>query len=290
MSSMTEIYIIAVLVALACALPGVFLVLRGQSMMSDAITHSIILGIVVAYFCARDLNSPLLLIAATAVGVLVTFLVELLNQTGLLKKDAAIGSVFPLFFSLGMILLTRYASDTHLDADSVLVGELAFAPFNRFMINGVDLGPKSMWTMGIILIINSLFIFLFYKELKLSTFDPAFAASIGFAPVALHYALMTLVSLTTVGAYDSVGAILVVGFMVGPALSAYLLTKSLGKMIAIALIYAVVNSVLGVYVAYQLDLSFAGMIATVTGLTTIVTYIFSPYTRILPQRTKSLSQ
>lgn len=280
MGAQFEIYLIAILVSITCSLPGVFLVLRGQSMMSDAITHSIILGIVLAYGVTRDLNSPWLLFGASAIGLLVVFMVEGLNQTGLLNKDAAIGSVFPLFFSLGIILITRTAGDTHLDIDSVLVGELAFAPFNRLIINGIDLGPKAFWTMLFILLLNSLFILLFYKELKISTFDPIFAASIGAAPVLIHYGLMALVSLTAVGAYDSVGSILVVGLMVGPALAAYLLSKSLKRMFIWTLCLAVVNSVIGVSLAYYFDLSFAGMIAVVTLLTALLAYLFSPYTQL----------
>ena len=276
MSMIVEITLVAVVVAIACALPGVFLVLRGVTMVSDAITHTVLLGIVLAFFITQDLNSPLLMIGATLVGVATVWLIETIQRSNLVSNDAAIGIVFPLFFSIAIILITLYAGDVHLDEDAVLMGELAFAPFRRLDLFGFDLGPQSLWVMLIILVINSVFIFFFYKELKVTTFDPAFAAALGFTPVLIHYALMTLVSLTAVSAYDSVGSILIVGFMVGPALSGYLLTHSLNRMIAITVVMAVVNSVSGVQLAFWLDTTIAGMIAVVTGVTTLLILVFSP--------------
>ncbi len=279
-----QIFLIAITVALACALPGVFLVLRGNTMLSDAITHSVLLGIVLAFFVVEDLNSPFLLVGATLVGVFVVWIIEALQRSKLMPDDAAIGVVFPLFFSLGIILITRYAGDIHLDTDSVLMGELAFAPIRRLEIFGVDIGPASFWTMFLILMINALFIGLFYKELKVSTFDPEFSQTQGFSPTLIHYILMTLVSLTAVGAYDAVGSILVVSFMVGPALSGYLLTHSLKKMIGYSLLFAVINSVVGVALGFVFDVSLAGMIATVTGTTTLLVYLFSPVKGFLSNR------
>ena len=276
MSMINEITLIAIIVAVACALPGVFLVLRGTTMVSDAITHTVLLGIVLAFFITQDLNSPLLMIGATLVGVATVWAIEALQQTKLLSNDAAIGIVFPLFFSIAIILITRYAGNVHLDVDSVLMGELAFAPFRRLVLFGADLGPRALWTMLVILLINSLFIGLFYKELKITTFDAGFAAAIGFSPVLIHYGLMTLVSLTAVGAYDSVGSILVVGFMVGPPLAAFLLTNKLHVMIGLTAVMAVINSIAGVRLAFMLDTTIAGMIAVVTGVTTLLVFVFSP--------------
>ncbi|MER2064080.1 MAG: metal ABC transporter permease [Alkalibacterium sp.] len=284
MSMITEITLIAVVVAVACALPGVFLVLRGVTMVSDAITHTVLLGIVLAFFITQDLNSPLLMIGATLVGVATVWLIETIQRSRLVSNDAAIGIVFPFFFSIAIILITLYAGNVHLDEDAVLMGELAFAPFRRLDVLGYDLGPESLWVMSVILIINALFIFFFYKELKLTTFDPAFAAALGFTPLIVHYALMTLVSLTAVGAYDSVGSILIVGFMVGPALSGYLMTHSLKKMIGITVLMAVINSVVGVRLAFMLDTTIAGMIAVVTGSTTLLILAFSPRKGLIKQQ------
>ena len=136
-----EIQLIAAVVAVACALPGCFLVLRRMAMLSDAISHAILPGIVLAFFITHNLSSPLLVLAAAATGLLTVVLVELLSRTGLLREDAAIGLVFPALFSIGVILISVYARDVHLDVDAVLLGELAFAPFNRFEVGGYDLGP-----------------------------------------------------------------------------------------------------------------------------------------------------
>src|SRR3712207_3635749 len=106
-----EIQLIAAVVAIACALPGVFLVLRRMALMSDAISHAILLGIVLAFFVTEDITSPFLILAAAATGVLTVSLVELLNRTRLVKEDAAIGLVFPALFSIGVILIARFAGN-----------------------------------------------------------------------------------------------------------------------------------------------------------------------------------
>ena len=161
-----EILAIAVVTAVAAALPGTYLVLRRTAMVSDAISHAILPGIVVAFFLTRDLNSPLLLLAAALTGVLTVVLIEALIRTRLVPEDASIGIVFPALFSIGVILISRGASDVHLDTDAVLLGELAFAPFHRLTVGGADLGPAALWSMGAILVVNAVLILLAWKELK----------------------------------------------------------------------------------------------------------------------------
>lgn len=271
-----EIQIIAAVVAAACALPGVFLVLRKMAMMSDAISHAILPGIVIGFFLTNDLSSPWLILAAAATGVLTVMLVELLMATKLVKEDAAIGLVFPVLFSIGVILIAQYAGDVHLDTDAVLLGELAFAPFDRFVAFGFDLGPRSLLVMGGVGLINALFITLFYKELKVATFDAGLAAALGFAPVAIHYGLMTLVSVTAVAAFDAVGSILVVALIIGPPASAYLLTDRLGRMIVLSVALGVAAAVAGFWVAYVLDASIAGAMAMMVGVEFGVVYLVAP--------------
>jgi manganese/zinc/iron transport system permease protein len=221
-------------VAAACALPGVFLVLRRMALMSDAISHSILVGIVLAFLLTHNLNSPLLIVGAALTGLATVWLVELLHGTRLVREDAAIGLVFPALFSIGVILIARHAGNVHLDVDAVLLGELVFAPFHRLEWAGRDLGPQALWVMSVILLLNAAAIALFYKELKLSTFDPALAGALGFAPGAIHYGFMALVSVTAVGAFDAVGSILVVALMIAPPATAYLLTDRLQRMIGSA--------------------------------------------------------
>lgn len=275
-SAQFEIQMIASLVAVACAIPGTFLVLRKMAMISDAISHSILPGLVVGFFITQDLNSPLLILFAALTGVLTVVLVEKIQQTKLVKEDTAIGLVFPVLFSIGVIVIAKYANDVHLDVDAVLLGELAFAPFDRIYYGTVDLGPKSLWVIGTILLVTLILLFAFFKELKMSTFDAGLATSIGFSPVIIHYGLMSVASITTVGAFDAVGAILVVAMMIAPAASAYLLTTNLKKMIGMACFFGVFSAISGYWLASSLDASIAGSIATMLGLVFLTIYLFAP--------------
>lgn len=271
-----DIMILASITAVACALPGVFLVLRRVSLMSDAISHAILLGIVVGFMLTKSLASPWLIIGATLTGVLTVVLTELIINTQKLKKDAAIGLVFPLLFSIGVILLNRFVGDVHLDADCVLFGEIAFIPFDRFIFGGEDFGPKGTWIISGILLLNVLFISLFYKELKISTFDPGLAASLGLFPIALNYALMTVVSVTAVGSFEIVGSILVVALMIGPPAAAYLLTDRLSFMIFISAGLGVAAAIGGYFLAFWIDASIAGSMATMTGIIFLTVLVFAP--------------
>ena len=270
------ILIIACIVAVCCALPGVFLILRGRALMSDAISHSILLGIVLAFFAVQKLHSPFLIVGATLMGLVTVFVTESLVKSKKIKQDAAIGLVFPFFFSIAILLINQFANNTHLDADMVLLGELAFSPFNTLSLSGVDLGPVALWSSGIILIINLIFISFFYKELKITSFDAAFASAIGISPLLMHYLLMGLVSLTAVGAFEAVGSILVIAFMIVPPASAYLLTKRLSHMLCLSVFFALFSAILGYSVATILDLSISGSIVCVSGLLFLLVFLFSP--------------
>lgn len=275
-SHQIDILILASLTAVTCAVPGVFLILRRMALMSDAISHAILFGIVIAFFMVKNLASPFLVIGAALTGVLTVFLTEVIINTRKLKKDAAIGLVFPLLFSIGVILLTRFAGDVHLDTQCVLFGEIAFAPFNRLMINGVDWGPQGTWVVGSILFVNVAFIALFYKELKITTFDPGLAASLGFFPVLINYAFMTLISVTAVGAFESVGSILVVALMIAPAASSYLLTDRLSRMLMISASLGIVSAFGGYFLARWLDASIAGSMATFSGFIFMMVFFLAP--------------
>jgi manganese/zinc/iron transport system permease protein len=275
-SAQIDIQLIAMLVAIACAIPGTFLVLRKMAMISDAISHSILPGIVLGFFITHDLNSPILILLAAFSGVITVFLVEFIQKTGLVKKDTAIGLVFPALFSIGVILIAKNANDVHLDIDAVLLGELAFAPFDRLLFNDIDLGPKSLWVIGTILLITITLLIMFFKELKLSTFDKGLAATLGFSPILIHYGLMTVSSITVVGAFDAVGAILVVALMIAPAASAYLLTNDLKKMLLLSCTFGVFAAISGYWLANLLDGSIAGSMTTMLGVIFLMVYFFAP--------------
>lgn len=271
-----EVVAVGAMVAGACALIGTFLVLRKLSLMSDAITHTVLLGIVIGFFVAGDLGSPLLIAGAAAVGLLTVYLVELLKRSRLVAEDAAIGLVFPLLFSIAIILVSRYAGDVHLDTDAVLLGEIALAPQQRLIAGGMDLGPRSLWMMGAIAAVSAGFIAAFFKELKLATFDPGLAEALGFRPAALNLALMGLVSVTAVGAFDAVGSVLVVALMIGPPATAMLLTRRLGAMLALAVVIGIGSAPLGYLGARRLDASIAGAMAATIGLAFVGSFLLAP--------------
>lgn len=289
MSAATEIQLIAVVVAVACALPGVFLVLRRMAMMSDAISHTVLLGIVLGFFVIGTLESPLLVLAAAAMGVVTVSLVELLLRTRLVRQDAAIGLVFPALFSVAVILISRFARGVHLDVDAVLLGELTFAPLDRIAVAGLDL-PRSLVVMGIILLINVVVIGLFYKELKLTTFDAGLAAALGFSPALVHYGLMLMVSVTAVGAFDAVGSILVVALMIAPASAAYLLTDRLSRMLLYSAALAAAGAIGGFWLAWFLDANIAGSIAAVLGVLFLGAFLLAPRRGLAAQAARRAGQ
>jgi len=271
-----EVCAILAATAAACAVLGSFLVLRRMSLLTDAIGHVLLLGIVLAFLVTHDLKSPLLILGAAATGLVTVALVEWVSKSRLVKQDAAIGLVFPALFALGVILTTLYSRNIHLDVDRVLLGTPELAPLNRLSSTEYDFGPISLLLMGGMFLINGLFVGLFFKELKLSTFDAALAASLGFVPAVLHYALMGLVSLTAVTAFDAVGPVLVVAFFVVPAATAYLLTDRLSIMVMLGVGIAVAGALIGTTLAYRLSVTISGTVAVVMGLGFCAALIASP--------------
>lgn len=270
-----EIQLIAALTAAGCAIPGSFLVLRRMSMTADSITHTILLGIVLAFFVTNDLSSPFLIIGAALTGPVTVWLTELIVKTRLLSEDSATGIVFPLLFSIAVILITRYAGSAHLDTDSVLLGELAFAPFDRMIVFGTDIGAKGVYLSGGLLLLNILLTVLFFKELKIVSFDPVIAAVMGFSPTLINYGLMTMASLTAVGAFEAVGSVLVTAFMTAPPAAAYLLTHDLKKLLIISCSIGGASGILGYNTAMLLDVSIAGCMAVWTGIFFMAAFVYS---------------
>ncbi|MEM6643672.1 MAG: metal ABC transporter permease [Bacteroidota bacterium] len=262
------------LVAGSCALVGSFLILKKMTMVGDAISHAVLPGIVIAYFVAGSLQSVWLLIGAGSLGLLTTFLIEFFHQKGKLQTDASIGVTFTWLFALGVILVSYYSGNAHIDQDCVLHGEIVYVPIDMvFSKSGTPIMPRSVLITGIVFIIVALFILLFYKELLLTTFDSLFANAIGISTSTWHYLLMGLVSLTTVASFESVGAILVVAFLIAPAASAYLLTQDLKKMLILALLFGFTSAFGGYYLAVILDSSIAGAMVTVAGFIFLICYL-----------------
>ncbi|WP_276318878.1 metal ABC transporter permease [Longirhabdus pacifica] len=274
---MNELWVIltGIFVAASCGILGCFLILRKMAMVGDAISHSVLPGIVIAFLISGSRDSLVMTLGAAVFGLVTVFLIQLFKNSGV-QTDASIGVVFTALFAVGIVLVSVYTRQIDLDLDCVLYGEIAFVPFDRITLFGMDAGPKAIWGTGITFFITLLVVSLFYKQFKITSFDPAMAASVGIPVALIHYMLMGLVSLTTVSSFESVGAILVLGMLVVPAATAYLLTERLSVMIVYSVAVGIVSTILGYYAAVWLDASIAGCIVTVAGIIFGLTFIFSP--------------
>lgn len=272
MSFLLGVALLAVVTALACALPGVYLVLRRDAMMTEAVSHAVLPGIVLGLLIAGDLDSPLLILGAALTGLLVVLGTEYLRTTGLLEGDAPLGLIFPALFSIGIILISRRFANVHLDEHVVLVGDLNLAAFIHLEVAGLSLGPRYLYVMLAIVLVNAAFIWRFYKELELTTFDPTLAKLQGFAVRPLHYAFMFLVSLTITAAFYAAGSILSVAFMIVPAATAALVCKRLSQMLGLTAVIAVVGALVGFGAAYALDAATSGMMAFSFGVIFVLVF------------------
>jgi manganese/zinc/iron transport system permease protein len=255
------ILLIAVMIALSCSLLGNFLVVQGASLMSDAISHSILFGIATLFLITGNVASPLLFWGAVISGGLSVVLVRLMSSWACIKEDVAIGLVFPAFFSAGVILICLYASQTHLDIDMVLLGDLVFAPFDRLWIANIDFGPRALWISTILFLINASGIILFYRPLTLISFDPTYAQVIGMNPQLLNIIFILMVSANAVAAFDVVGSLVVIGLLIVPPATAFLISKQMYYMILLSLFFACVSAIGGCTAAFWFDVSIAGSIA-----------------------------
>ena len=275
--STNEIVILAtgLLASTACALVGCFLLLRNMAMIGDAISHAVLPGIVIAFLMTGSRDSLWMLAAASVVGLLAVFLIQWFHRQGV-QSDASIGVIFTAMFSVGVVLVSLYADRVDLDLDCVLFGEINYAPWTKLELFGADIGPKSLWALGLALHLSAGVIGAFYKQFKLCAFDPAMAAAVGIPAALFHYALMGLVSVTTVASFESVGAILVLGMLVIPPASAYLMTERLSVMIAYSIGYGAVSVLLGYAAAAWLESSITGATVAVSGVLFAITLLFSP--------------
>jgi manganese/zinc/iron transport system permease protein len=252
-----------------------------MSLVSDAISHVLLLGIVLAFFLTHDLKSIWLILGAALTGVLTVALVEFLQRTGKIRSDAAIGLVFPALFSVGVILVSMNLRNTHLDVDRILLGIPELAPRRRIRYGNYDFGNYSFVLMSVVLLINVLILLLLYKEYKLSSFDPTLAAALGFAPAWLHYGLMTMTSLTAVTAFDAVGPVLVIAFMIVPAATAWLLVDRLSWMLVVSAVLASVGAILGTHLAARLNTNIPGTVSVTLGMLFTVAFFVAPQRGVL---------
>lgn len=265
----------ASLVGFSCGLIGVFLILRKTAMMADAISHTVLLGIVVAFLITGELSGVYMVIGGIVAGIVTTYLVQLLRSLDV-QHDASMGIVFTTLFAIGVILIATKAGNAHLDVQHALMGEITFIPFHTTTLPFIGDVPVAVVLLAVISVVVLLLIVAFYKEWKLTSFDPALAASLGIPVTLMHYLFMSLVSVTTVASFDAVGAIMVVAMLITPAAAAYLWTDRLAVMLVLSSSFGIFSAVIGYYIAQWLDTSISGSMAFATGIVFIISFLFAP--------------
>jgi manganese/zinc/iron transport system permease protein len=272
----------AILCALSCALLGNFMVLRRMSMMGDAISHAVLPGLAAAFLITGSRGSITMLVGAAVVGVLTAALTQLISSLAKVEESASMGIVFTSLFAIGLIMIRRAADHVDLDPGCVLYGLIESVPLDKVSLLGLRI-PRVVLILAVMLFINATVVTLFYKELKLTSFDPALATTLGINANLMHYLLMTLVAATTVASFEAVGSILVVAMLIVPAAAAHLLTDRLAPMIFVSLIIAAASGILGHIAAITVPTWFgfrgtttAGMMATMAGVIFFITLLAAP--------------
>ncbi|MFW5683146.1 MAG: metal ABC transporter permease [Phycisphaeraceae bacterium] len=270
----TWIVVTAALAAMACALPGVFLVLRRMSMMGDAISHAVLPGLAGAFLFTGMRTSGVMFLGAAAVAIAATLLIHGVHRWGNVESGAAMGVVFSALFALGLVML-HHATHTQrvdLDADCVLYGSLEMTVLDTWNVLGIE-APRAAFVLGGALLLNALFVVVLFKELRLSSFDPGLAKALGFRPGVMHVGLMVVVAITTVAAFEAIGSILVIAMLIVPAATALLLVHRLAWVIVVSLLFAIASAGLGHLAAIGVppmfgfvDTTTAGSMATVAGV------------------------
>ena len=278
----TGIVAVAAVSAMACALIGSFLVLRRMSMMGDAISHAVLPGIAAAFLITLSRDTGTIVIGAAVAGVLTAAFTQFIHQIGNVDRGAAMGVVFTTMFAIGLILIVRSADSVHIDVHTVFYGSVELAPLNEMTIAGVR-APRALLILGSVLIADLAFVLILFKELNLTSFDQDFARSIGCNARLLHYALMVMVAVTIVAAFESVGSILVIAMLIVPGAVAGLFTRRLRSLLlfgqGVALICAAGGHLSAITVPRWFgltDTSTAGMMTVVAGVVVAVALVAAP--------------
>ncbi|HFI0056770.1 TPA: metal ABC transporter permease [Streptococcus suis] len=268
---MLEVLLILLAVGSSCGLIGSVLVVRNQAMLADALSHSVLLGIVLGFFVSHSLDSPLLLFGAAVFGLLTVLAIEGLH-TRKLAQDAATGLLFTFFFALAVILISLFARNVHLDLDLVLMGEVLFAPLNRLDLFGLSLPLALVKSVGLLLVLL-VFFSLNFQALTLYLLDKEQAKLQGIATKRLELGLIFLVSLTTVSSFEAVGSMAVIVFLLAPSMAALPWSKHFCQFLVLGQCCAILMIVLGFGIASWLDLTMSGT-CSVMGLLTVCVSFF----------------
>jgi manganese/zinc/iron transport system permease protein len=257
----------------SCAILGCFLVLRRMSLLGDAISHAVLAGIGVAFLLTGQTTIVYMFLGALTVGVLTAFLTQTLHTFGKVPEDSSMGVVFTSLFALGVIIISQV--NVHLDTDCVLFGKLATVSLDAITVFGFDF-PLAFQTLVPVLGLTFFFTVAFWKELKISSFDPMLATTMGLSAGLVHYLLMGMVATVTVASLEAVGAIVVIAMLIVPAATAHLLTDRLGRMVFYAVLAGACSALFGCLWARRLNTNAAGMMAVVAGLQFTAAVLFSP--------------
>ncbi|MBE1554327.1 iron/zinc/copper transport system permease protein [Filibacter limicola] len=258
----------SVMVGVICGVIGCFIILRGMALMGDAISHAVLPGVAISYMLGINF-----FIGAVVTGILTAVGIGFISQNSRVKNDSSIGIVFTAAFALGIILITVLKSSS--DLYHILFG------------NVLAVRPSDMWITLIIGIVVLGSVYLFYKELLVSSFDPIMAQAYGLPTKMIHYFLMTLLTLVTVASLQTVGIILVVAMLVTPASTAYLLTDRLSVMIGLSALFGAISAVGGLYLSFTYNLASGATIVLVATTLFIVALLFSPKQGILLRAIRS---
>jgi manganese/zinc/iron transport system permease protein len=248
-----------------------------MALVGDAISHSVLPGLAVAFLVSQSRSTWAMFAGALAAGVVTTVLIELIHQRSRIKQDAAIGITFTGLFAIGVILISLFASKVDLDQDCVLYGEIGFVPLEPFVsVAGSAVGPPSVLRMAVVAMLTVVLIAVFYKELLVSSFDPGLAFSLGIHATVMHYALMAWLSVVVVSAFEAVGAILVVAMLILPGATAALLTNRLPIRLLLTVGHAALSAILGVHLAVWLVCSVAGAMVVMATVLFGLAWVLSP--------------
>lgn len=248
--------VVLVCVGITGALVGTFLVLRRMTMLANALSHTILLGIVVASLLSHELTLTVLMVAALVTGVMTTFLTEFLNRVIKLQEDASIGLVFSILFALGILLLTLFSRNVHIGTELIMG--------NVDALQRSDIG-----LVGAVLGVNLTLFLVLYYGFKITTFDPGLAKAFGFSPIFFNYLLMVQTSTTAIGAFKAVGVLMVLAFLVLPPLTARLLTHRLHTLLAVGAGIGVLAALMGVALSRHI-LTFWGVGLSTGGIVVIL--------------------
>ena len=265
------------LVAGTCGLVGCFVILRRMALVGDAISHSILPGITLAFLLTNSRDTLPMMLGAVAAGVVTVALIEAIRYTSRIKPDAAIGIVFSSLFAVGVILISVFADEVDLDAECVLYGELGFIPLQDIAYFGeIVIGPEPVVRVAIIALIALVLLFAFFKEMIVTSFDSGLAASLGINPTRYQYGLTLFLSIVIVSSFESVGVVLVIAMIIFPGATALMLTDRLPIALALSTVISGAYSLLGFHLATWLNASIAGGMTVIAGIVFGIVWAFAP--------------